>query len=652
MMQDLVTQNRLNEHQGLSSLMSTHGFSSSHHQSSLASSLPSLPSSSSMPQRALAQTLNHSVLPPIPSPLPDLAVPRPQNGNSESGLMRFIGSFDQTQKGAEKKKTPSFSFDKLMNDVANLMNVDANDPVLRQMRDTLLSNRITSWTVLNTLNDTMAVNTLSLPVGPWLALKQELGKYSSPKPPDKPKRKPKEEDQNKRSRKRQRKELTISDVQKKIDNYLKKINHPLGYFQTESTERVYCHICHSSFLLGHSGCVTKLERHILGVSQQGNSSKHMKALAHIQDRQKINEELSNMSHPDDGRKPVVSGSCYCKGVQYSCKHKPRLVLICHCSLCRKTTGGSGIHWAALPQLELTFISKSTMRVYHSSEWAERGFCDKCGCMVYLKFNAEKYTIWITVATMDNFNSIDPQNTRHTFVNSKAPWEVVGDDYQQGTGVASSEWSPPDPCAPTKPPDCASSSSSTSSSSAPSLLSPQVMQQQQLHLQQQQQQELQQQIEQQKQQLQDLQQQHQHQHQQLHQHHQQHQSESVQSHVQHHSQQQHQQQDQHQLQLQQQHQQLSPQAHQQDHQQYQQQPSQTPQQDHQQYQQKPSQTPQQDQQQYQQDQQQYQQQAQTQQDQQYQQQPQTHQQLHQQGQITLQSSDFPPLVLKVVDPEDS
>lgn len=78
----------------------------------------------------------------------------------------------------------------------------------------------------------------------------------------------------------------------------------------------------------------------------------------------------------------LQGACLCGKVRVSVKAASRSVGACHCSMCRKWTGGP------LMVIEcdddVGFEGEEHVAVFSSSDWAERGFCDKCGSHLFYR----------------------------------------------------------------------------------------------------------------------------------------------------------------------------------------------------------------------------------------------------------------------------
>ena len=95
---------------------------------------------------------------------------------------------------------------------------------------------------------------------------------------------------------------------------------------------------------------------------------------------------------------VVKGSCLCGAVNISTTAINNHIGACHCSMCRKWGGGAllGVECEG----DISFSGEEYIGVYQSSEWAERGFCNKCGSHLFYRLK-EKNHYYIPVGIFDN-----------------------------------------------------------------------------------------------------------------------------------------------------------------------------------------------------------------------------------------------------------
>lgn len=74
----------------------------------------------------------------------------------------------------------------------------------------------------------------------------------------------------------------------------------------------------------------------------------------------------------------MKGKCLCGSIEVDTSDQ-RDFGVCHCTMCRRWTGGPmfAVHCGS----GVSFIGDTPSK-YKSSDWAERGFCSKCGTHLY------------------------------------------------------------------------------------------------------------------------------------------------------------------------------------------------------------------------------------------------------------------------------
>ncbi len=123
------------------------------------------------------------------------------------------------------------------------------------------------------------------------------------------------------------------------------------------------------------------------------------------------------------------GSCNCGGVKFEIEKPVSDVYLCHCSICRKSTGGGGIAVAIVSNNNFSWIEgqdliKTWLKPNH--DW-QTSFCVNCGSPLPGK-NDEK-TTYIPVSLLDSgYEKLQVKG--HLFVDSKAPWEEIADSAKQ------------------------------------------------------------------------------------------------------------------------------------------------------------------------------------------------------------------------------
>lgn len=121
----------------------------------------------------------------------------------------------------------------------------------------------------------------------------------------------------------------------------------------------------------------------------------------------------------------MKGSCLCGSIEVETADHPDIGL-CHCTMCRRWTGGPMFAVHCGPDVTFTGATPS---VYSSSEWAERGFCPQCGTHLFyhLKHNDEY------VLTAGLFQNEDFQLVSEIFIDEKPKWYSLSNKTHQLTG---------------------------------------------------------------------------------------------------------------------------------------------------------------------------------------------------------------------------
>ena len=81
----------------------------------------------------------------------------------------------------------------------------------------------------------------------------------------------------------------------------------------------------------------------------------------------------------------AKGSCLCGKVEIKALTMSTNMGACHCSICRKWSGGPMLTVECDTNVHLT--GEQNISRYQSSDWAERGFCAQCGTHLFYKLKS-------------------------------------------------------------------------------------------------------------------------------------------------------------------------------------------------------------------------------------------------------------------------
>lgn len=112
-----------------------------------------------------------------------------------------------------------------------------------------------------------------------------------------------------------------------------------------------------------------------------------------------------------------TGGCLCGRRRYRFKANEPYAGYCHCSMCRRATGGS---FAVLVRTQANTLEwlKETPALYRSSSIAQRGFCPDCGTPLFLQYDDDDL-IRVTAGSLDHPELIEPQG--HYGIESRLNW---------------------------------------------------------------------------------------------------------------------------------------------------------------------------------------------------------------------------------------
>ena len=124
---------------------------------------------------------------------------------------------------------------------------------------------------------------------------------------------------------------------------------------------------------------------------------------------------------------AVSGSCLCGGVRFEVEPPFRRANHCHCSRCRKQSGTFGLTQGRVARDRFRLLAgEELLRVYAPAEGAAvKVFCSVCGSSLFGGHWPDGEEVSVRLGSLDGDPEIRPQY--HSFVDSRAPWDVLPED---------------------------------------------------------------------------------------------------------------------------------------------------------------------------------------------------------------------------------
>ncbi len=117
---------------------------------------------------------------------------------------------------------------------------------------------------------------------------------------------------------------------------------------------------------------------------------------------------------------IVEASCLCEVVKLRVGSLARVFTACHCDMCKKWGG----IWVAVECNDVSIADSDNIRVYGSSEFAERGFCTNCGTHLFYKAKGSN-TYFVPVGLFPETRAFE--FTRQIFIDKKPDYYCFSND---------------------------------------------------------------------------------------------------------------------------------------------------------------------------------------------------------------------------------
>lgn len=176
---------------------------------------------------------------------------------------------------------------------------------------------------------------------------------------------------------------------------------------------------------------------------------------------------ANTAPPEEGA--VFGGSCACRRITYTSSAIPESCTICHCTTCRKLSGGPYQCFPEVPATAVTFFDHKESLRYEGlpkdtiggitflrlSNIADRAFCVDCHTPLAMRYRKDEATTHLTLGSVDETTIKDHEVRRalepkmHIFTSQAVWWndfakdglrahERFGGDFEQKMQVSADQ----------------------------------------------------------------------------------------------------------------------------------------------------------------------------------------------------------------------
>ncbi len=122
----------------------------------------------------------------------------------------------------------------------------------------------------------------------------------------------------------------------------------------------------------------------------------------------------------------MNGSCLCGGVRFQVTEGFSAVTACHCTNCKKISGGAGtVNGRARASSIRLLAGEELLTGFQPAEGTRKTFCSVCGSNIFGGGWPDAEMVSVRLSTLDT--PFDRKPERHIYVRSVAPWETLPDD---------------------------------------------------------------------------------------------------------------------------------------------------------------------------------------------------------------------------------
>ncbi len=122
----------------------------------------------------------------------------------------------------------------------------------------------------------------------------------------------------------------------------------------------------------------------------------------------------------------LEGSCLCGAVRFTVSEPFLAVSQCHCTSCKKLSGGTGTVSGRTVTETIRFVAgEDLLRTYQPDEGSAKTFCSRCGSNLFGGGWPDSEQSSVRLSALDTH--FDRRPEAHIYVRSVAPWEVLCDD---------------------------------------------------------------------------------------------------------------------------------------------------------------------------------------------------------------------------------
>jgi hypothetical protein len=132
----------------------------------------------------------------------------------------------------------------------------------------------------------------------------------------------------------------------------------------------------------------------------------------------------------------LHGACLCGGVRFEVDAAPDSLRLCHCTSCKKLSGGAGTVNFGVPPSAIHIVEgEELLQSFTPDGGSAKTFCRNCGANLFGGGWPDSERASVRVPNIEE--PLEAKVGAHLFVRSLAPWESLPDDGAERFETASS-----------------------------------------------------------------------------------------------------------------------------------------------------------------------------------------------------------------------
>jgi len=133
---------------------------------------------------------------------------------------------------------------------------------------------------------------------------------------------------------------------------------------------------------------------------------------------------------------TLHGSCLCGSVKFELENPPETLRFCHCTSCKKLSGGAGtVNFGVPPSAIRIVAGEELLQQFTPPGGSTKTFCRSCGANLFGGGWPTTERASVRVTTIEE--PVEAAIGAHLFVRSVAPWESLPEDGAQRFETSSS-----------------------------------------------------------------------------------------------------------------------------------------------------------------------------------------------------------------------